>query len=125
MPDALIVVPSVSFAHDRIQFGQPVQDQAFQFRHLGDRHGFLSREPVQPGDHVAERVAQPPIRVRRALQDLRPDPLIDRIIRLSHPQPQDIRPYCCTTLSGAVMLPSDLDIFMPFSSSVNPCVSTA
>ena len=34
-------------------------------------------------------------------------------------------PYCLTTSWGAVALPSDFDIFMPFSSRVKPWVITA
>ena len=34
-------------------------------------------------------------------------------------------PYWRITSSGAVVLPSDFDIFMPFSSRVKPWVTTA
>jgi hypothetical protein len=34
-------------------------------------------------------------------------------------------PFCSAIFCGSIVLPMDLDIFMPFSSMVKPCVITS
>jgi hypothetical protein len=106
-----------------IQFGQPVQHPAFQLRHVGRVHRSASVKSAS-AQHEAHRVAQAAVAVGGAFQDLRPDALVGGVVRLRHPEPQDIGAVLLDHLLGATVLPSDLDIFMPFSSSVKPWVST-
>ena len=54
-----------------------------------------SSKPVERAEQEAQRVAQPAVAVGGALQDLRPDALVDGVVGLRHPEPQDV---------GAVLL---------------------
>ena len=46
-----------------VQFPKPVQDPAFQFRHVRDIQAFVFGETVEVAEQVTERVAQPAINI--------------------------------------------------------------
>ena len=89
---ALEIVLRITLPHFGIQLRQPVQQPLLQFRHILGRNPFSVRKPRQIPQQKPHRVAQAAIAVRRALQDFAPDPQVLRVIRLRHPQPQNIRP---------------------------------
>ncbi len=83
---ALEIIGRVACAHLVIQLRQPVQYPALQFRHI--RRGNFNRRFAEIAQQEAQRVPQTAITVRHTFQDLRPDALIRRVVRLSHPKPQ-------------------------------------
>jgi hypothetical protein len=82
-------------------------------------------EPVERAQQVAEGVAQLAILVGDAGQDFLADAVILGEIDRQRPQADDVRAVGRASLQRAIVLPSDLDIFMPLASMVKPWVSTA
>ena len=82
-------------------------------------------EAVEGAEQVAQRVAQLAVAVGGALQDLRADAQVVGVVRLRHPEAQDVGAVLLRSRpAGRRCCPSDFDIFLPFSSSVKPWVST-
>ena len=90
MEHALEVVIRIALTHLAIEFRQPVQDPALKFRHVGRFYPLRLAEAFQRAQHIAHRVAQTAVAVGHAFQDLLPDAQVHRVVRLCHPQPQDI-----------------------------------
>ena len=89
LENRLEIKPRIALTHLRIQLRQPVQHPALQLRHVFVIHRRRALNPA--AQQIPESVAQPAIAVGHPFQDLRPDPLIRRVIRLRHPEPQDVR----------------------------------
>lgn len=88
--DALEVIGFEADPHLLVELGEPVQDEPLQLRHLGSRHPLGLGKAVKARDEEAERVAQAPVAVGGALEDLGSDAEVGGIVRLRHPQPQDV-----------------------------------
>ena len=75
--------------------------------------------------HPADRIAQFLIGLAESRENFFPDPQIVGIIRSRDPEAQNIGAESSMTVCGAVTLPTDFDIFRPFSSKTKPWVRTA
>ena len=89
-----------SLPHRLVQFPQPVQDPAFQFRHLGVGQALGFREIVQVAQQEAQRVAQAPINVGVVLDDVGAEAQVLGIVRTHHPQAQDVGPVFLDHILG-------------------------
>ena len=88
--DLAIVVGFVGLADLAIEFGQPVQHQPLQFRHVLGVHRLAGVVVRQRAQHPAQRIAHLAVGLGEGLDDRRADALIVGIVRARHPQPQDI-----------------------------------
>ena len=88
--DALVVERRVGLAHHRVEFGEPVQHQPLQLRHVGDRDAILGAEVHEVAEHPADGVAQLAVGIDRGLDDLGADADIVGVVRRAHPHAQDV-----------------------------------
>ena len=88
--DTLEIVSVIAGTHFVIQFRDPVQDPAFQFRHVCRVNAFGFGKPVQAAKDEPHGVAQAAIGVRCPLQDFGADALITGIVGLRDPEAQDV-----------------------------------
>ena len=87
--DLLEVERVVACAHQLVEFGQPMQHQLFEFRHvgIGDLVALVVGERAE---HPADGVAQLAIGVDIGLDDRLAEALVFRIVRGHDPEAQDI-----------------------------------
>jgi hypothetical protein len=122
---ALEVEGVVAAAHRAVELGEAVEHPALELGHLGGLDALGLVEMRQRAEQEAQGVAQAAVAVGGALEDLGADALVDGVVGLGDPEAQDVGAVLGDDVLGATVLPSDFDIFMPFSSRVKPWVSTA
>ena len=88
--DALIVEIRIGLANQRIEFGQPMQHQPLELRHLLRLDPLVVVEMREIAEHPAQRVAQLAVGLDGGLQDFRADAQIVGIIGGADPHAQDI-----------------------------------
>ena len=87
----LMIVMAVNGLADRlVDIMQTRQHPAFEFRHIFNGNSLSICETVQTAEKIAECISQPPVVIHLTLDNLRPDTQIIVIIRIRHPDPQDI-----------------------------------
>ena len=123
--DALELEGVVAFAHKLVEFGEPMQHQPLEFRHVVEGDVFL---PVvrERAEHPADGVAELAIGVDIGLDDRLAEALVFPIVGGHDPEAQDVGAGIPSSPPAAMTtLPFDFDIFSPFSSMVKPWVMTA
>ena len=88
---ALEIIARIARPHLGVQFRQTVQHPLLQLGHISRGNPLGLVEARQIAQDKAHGVAQPAIAVGHAFQDLFADAQINRVIRLRHPKPQNIR----------------------------------
>ena len=87
---ALKIIARIAVAHVGIQFRQTVQNPAFQFGHFARINFFGVVKPGKIAQQKPHGIAQAAVTVGDTFQNFPTDAQINRVIRLRHPQPQDI-----------------------------------
>ncbi len=89
-------------AGDRLaQFGEPVQDEAFELGHGRELHALGLDEAVERAEQPAQRVAQPAVELGLLAEDLGSDPDVLPQIRPHRPEAQDVGAVLVAHLLGA------------------------
>ena len=77
-------------AHFTVEFGEAVEDQAFEAGHVLGVDGFSGRVAVQSAEHVAQRIAEFAVGLDRALDDLVGDAGVIPIVSGGRPEAEDL-----------------------------------
>ena len=87
----LEVVGGVAVTHHLVEFGQTVQHIPLQLGHIRRVNPVRFLKMRQRTQQEPHRIAQATVAVGDALEDLRPDAQVGGVIRLRHPEAQDVR----------------------------------